>query len=85
MHSYCLALAYDLLPVPADFLKWRIRDADSCALYRNCQTAAQSCQAAMWLSARQDTDDTYNEILKELACIIDSKENWQSIGMAFCS
>lgn len=85
MHSYCLVLAYDLLPVPANFLKWRIRDADSCALYGNCQTAAQSCQAAMWLQAKQDIDDTFNEILKEIACIIDSKENWQSTGMALCS
>lgn len=41
MHSYCLASAYDLLPAPADFLKWRIRAADSCALHRSCQTAAQ--------------------------------------------
>lgn len=85
MHSYCLASAYDLLPAPADFLKWRIRAADSCALHGSCQTAAQACQAATWLRAKQDIDDTYNEILKEIACIMDSKESWQSTGMAFCS
>lgn len=82
MHSYCLVPAYDLLPAAADFLKWRIRADDSCALHRSCQTAAQ---AARLLQAKQDMDDTHNEILKEIACIMDSKESWQSTGMPFCS